>query len=161
MERYLQVALVDNKAELVEERIKAIKADPQQTVSFNRFILSLITSYRGNRIPVSNIVSSSLLALQHQSLTLNATFYNKIADLFNDDMELGAQLLNFELALVFDEVLSRCNERDRDGIIGRYIGLLHTQGKVTESVSTEYAQALLNELVEHKDWAWHQKRRSQ
>jgi len=107
----LEVALLDNNVELVEEKIKAIKQDPEQTTSFNRLILSLIDRNRGRYIPLSNIVSSSLVALQRQSLELNTPFYNKIADLFNDDMELGAQLENFEPSLVFNEVLSRCNER--------------------------------------------------
>lgn len=150
----LEVALLDNNMELVEEKIKAIKQDPEQTTSFNRLILSLIDRNRGRYIPLSNIVSSSLVALQRQSLELNTPFYNKIADLFNDDMELGAQLENFEPSLVFSEVLGRCNERDKDDIIGQYVGLLRTleEGEKTESLSTDYARTLLDELVKHKNW---------
>lgn len=150
----LELALIDNKVELVEAKLKALKTDSQQVASFNRFILSLIDRNKGRRIPLSNIVSSSLLTVQHQVLKLDVAFCNKIADLLNDDGALGPELQNFEPTLVFDQVLSQCNEGDKNGIMDRYIELL-SKRKENEEPSKpppDYVSGLLKELVGHKDW---------
>lgn len=120
----LEFALIDNNQEVVKERIGFLKKIPNHIVIFNRFIKDLITRYKNRKIPLFNIVSSTLDALQSHSQELDPHFYDQIADLLNDDELLGTSLQDFEPTLIFNEVLTRCNPRDRKDIIDRYINIL-------------------------------------
>jgi len=128
----LKFALIDNNQEVVNERIGFLKKIPNHIVIFNRFIKDLIIRYKNRKIPLFNIVSSALNALQSHSRELDQHFYNQVADLLNDDELLGTSLQNFEPTLIFNEVLTRCNTRDRKDIIDRYINILRKEQESKE-----------------------------
>ncbi|MHC3130026.1 MAG: hypothetical protein IBV52_08145, partial [Candidatus Bathyarchaeota archaeon] len=150
----LELDLIDNNQDIVKERLKVIKEKPEQIDSLKRFIPSLIERNKGRRIPLLNIVSCSLEAFQYHNLELNLDFYNKIADLFNDDAALKPELQRFEPSLIFKEVLIRCNKKDKDGIVAQYINILSKQKDEKEEpkITIDYAYGLFKELLEHKDW---------
>lgn len=150
----LELGLIDNNQDIVKERLKVIKEKPEQIDSLKRFIPSLIERNKGRRIPLLNIVSCSLEAFQHHNLELNLDFYNKIADLFNDDAALKPELQRLKPSLIFKGVLIRCNKKDKDGIVAQYINILSKQKDEKEEpkITIDYACGLFKELLEHKDW---------
>jgi len=155
----LELALVDNNLEIVTEKIGHLKDISGQIQMFNRFIKSLITRYMNKKIPLFNIISSALTALQSHSITLNRHFYNQIADILNDDNSLGASLQEFTPNLIFNEVLERCVPRDRGGILDRYIDIIRKQEDRTDKTIelSKRAREILNELIEHKNWLGNKK----
>jgi len=151
----LEIGLLDNKGDLVKEKLKAIKINSEQVNSLKRFIPSLIGRNRNRKIPLLNIVSCSLEALQHHNLELGEDFYSKIADLLNDDKALKLELQRFKPSLIFEEVLIRCkNKEDRDGIVEQYISILRKpeDEQKKPKISIDYAYSLFKELLEHKEW---------
>jgi len=152
----LELGLIDNKCEIVKEKIDIIKTNPKQIESLNVFLLSLIErNERNNRIiPLFNIISCSLEAVHHHNLNLNKTFYNKIADLLNNDHYLKNELERFKSPLIFNEVLTKCNKEDRKGIVDQYIDILGQEkgDKKEPRISIDYAYILFKELLEHKEW---------
>lgn len=152
----LELGLIDNKFEIVKEKIDIIKTNPKQIESLNVFLLSLIErNERNNRIiPLFNIISCSLEAVHHHNLNLNKTFSNKIADLLNNDHYLKNELERFDPPLIFNEVLTKCNTEDRKGIVDQYINILSQkkEDKKEPRISLDYAHVLFKELLEHKEW---------
>jgi len=123
----LELALIDNNLGVVNERIGFLKEMPDQIQMLNTFVKGLIVRYKNRKIPLFNIVSSSLNALQSHSLQFDPYFYGQIADMLIDEKSLGTSLQSFEPSLIFKEVLKRCNNRDRNKIIDQYINILHDQ----------------------------------
>jgi len=119
----IELALVDNNVESLKEKIELLKANPEQIRNLGRCINSLIDRNKNIRIALFNIVTSSLIALKHHNLEFDQHYYDKVADLLNDDNILGAELQRFGPSLIFNEVLRRCNKSDRGGIIERYINI--------------------------------------
>jgi len=152
----IELGLIDYKEEMVKEKIKIIKENPDQIVNLNKYILSLIERYKKtNRItPLSNIISCSLDVLHHHNLNLNKTFYNKVADLLNNDHYLKNELERFKSPLIFNEVLTKCNAEDRENIINQYINILGSkkEDKKEPRISIDYAYGLFKEFLEHKEW---------
>jgi len=151
----LEIGLLDNKGDLVKERLKAIKVNSEQVNSLKRFVPNLIDRNKSRKIPLLNIISCSLEVLRHHNLELGEDFYNKVADLLNDDRVLKPELPRFDPLLIFNEILTRCrNEQDRTGIIGQYIGLLHKPEGEEEKpkISVDLAHSVLKQLRDHKEW---------
>lgn len=152
----LEICLIDNKQEIVNEKINKLKVNPDYIKNLNRFILSLIKKNRiKNRIPsLFNIVSSSLEALRHNKLELDQRFYDKISYLLSDSRYLKNELEKFQTSLIFNEILVRCNARDRKEIINQYLDILgQTKGDAKEPrISIDYAYGLFKEFLEHKEW---------
>lgn len=152
--RELELGLIDDKRDVVKEKLKVIKANPGQVNSLKRFMPSLIDRNRNRRIPLLNITSCSLEAFRHHNLEMVQEFYDKIADLLNDDKTLKPELHRFDTLLIFEEILTRCNEEDRNGIVAQYVDILSEQkaNKKESNISIDYAYGLIKELVKRKDW---------
>ncbi len=149
----LEVGLMDDDREMVEKRLGTIKEDPKQFESLKKFIPNLIDRNKRNRLPLLNIISCSLYALQRHNLELKRDFYDKIADMLNDEEALRPRLLNIEPSLIFEEVLRRCNKNDRKGIIAQYVTILEKQSDEKEpGIPEGYTPAIFKGLLEHKDW---------
>ncbi|MCK4652886.1 MAG: hypothetical protein KAU01_00400 [Candidatus Cloacimonetes bacterium] len=151
----LELAMVDNKVELIKERLETLKTHPKQIRNFERCINSLIDRNKNKRIQLFNLVSSSLTVLNYHNMELNKHFYDIVADLLNDDNILGKELPKFEPSLIFFEVLKRCNKYDRDDIIKKYINILIKQNEAEEikiNLSIDYAKKILKEFFKYKDW---------
>ena len=152
--RELELGLIDDKRDVVKEKLKVIKANPEQVNGLKRFMPSLIDINRNRRIPLLNITSCSLEAFQHHNLEMVQEFYDKITDLLNDDKTLKPELRRFDASLIFEEILTRCNEEDRNGIVAQYVEILSEQkaNKKESNISIEYAYGLIKELAKRKDW---------
>ena len=152
----IELGLIDYKEEMVKEKIKIIKENPDQIVNLNKYIISIIDRYKKtNRIiPLYNIISCSLDVLHHHNLNLDKTFYNKVADLLNNDHYLKNELERFKSPLIFNEVLTKCNVEDRENIINQYINILGSkkEDKKEPRISIDYAYGLFKGFLEHKEW---------
>jgi len=152
----IELGLIDYKEEMVKEKIKIIKENPDQIVNLNKYIISLIERYKKTDriIPLYNIISCSLDVLHHHNLNLNKTFYNKVSDLLNNDHYLKNELERFKSPLIFNEVLTKCNAEDRRGIIEQYINILggKKEDKKEPRISIDYAYGLFKGFLEHKEW---------
>ena len=152
--RELELGLIDDKRDMVKEKLKVIKDNPGQVNSLKKFMPSLIERNISRRIPLINITSCSLEAFRYHNLEMGQEFYDKIADLFNDDKTLKPELGRFDTSLIFEEILIRCNEEDRNGIVAQYVDILSEQkaNKKESNISIDYAYGLLKELAKRKDW---------
>ena len=155
--RELELALLDDKRDVVREKLKIISKTSEQFHGLERYIPSFIDRNRMRKIPLLNIVSSCLDALQHHNLELSQKFYDKVADLLNDDEALKPELQRFEPSLIFKEVLTRCNKDDRESIIAQYVNFLSVPiSKKKESGGREIdessAHNLIKELLTYKRW---------
>lgn len=156
--RELEVALLEDKRDVVKEKLQIIKADNRQFNSLKRFIPSLIDRNKGRKIPLFNIFSSSLDAFHHHNLELGQEFYNKFADLLNDDETLKPELQRFEPSLVFKEVLTRCkNKEDRRDSVDQYISILSKEKNEKKTpaemeVEEDYTYNIIKELLTNKEW---------
>lgn len=156
--RELEVGLLDNNKEVVREKLKIIKDNISQFNSFKRFIISLIVRNRERKIPLQNIISSSLDASRYHDLKFSQEYYDEIADLLSNEDTLKSELYIFEPSLIFNEILKQCRSKnDRAGIINQYIYILRKEGKekVEEGslkIRKDYASKIFNELITYKDW---------
>lgn len=156
--RELEVGLLDNNKEVVREKLKIIKDNISQFNSFKRFIISLIVRNRERKIPLQNIISSSLDASRYHDLKFSQEYYDEIADLLSNEDTLKSELYIFEPSLIFNEILKQCRSKnDRAGIINQYIYILREEGKekVEEGslkIGKDYASKIFNELITYKDW---------
>jgi len=151
----LQLAMQDKEIDRVKEIIKVFWDDSQRQAKFNRVVSSFINRNKGRGILLCNIVLSALSALQQLGIRLNKHFYHQIAELLNDDTELGTRLDNFDPSLIFNEVLSQCSKSQRDGIIQRYTSLFSNPEHITNAAyydREKYIKVLLKEFLNHKDW---------
>lgn len=152
----LELCLIDNKYEIVKEKINKLKVNPDYIKKLNRFILSLIEKNRiKNRIsPLFNIISSSLEALCHNKIEFDQIFYDKISYLLSNDIYLRGELEKFKTSLIFNEILVRCNVRYRKEIIDQYLNILgQTKGDTKEPrISINEGSIIFKLLQEHKKW---------
>lgn len=150
--RELQFAIQDNNAESARQLIGEFQGDASKLTAFKKFISSFIDRNRGRGVLLYNITSSTLSALRQLRLTLEKHFYQQIAELLNDDSQLGTQLQNFSPTIVFDEVLGRCEKGQREDTIHRYTSLFSDPNHIRRDDREEYIKELLQEFSDHKDW---------
>ena len=150
--RELQFAIQDNNAESARQLIGEFQGDARKLTAFKKFISSFIERNRGRGVLLYNIISSTLSALRQLRLTLEKHFYQQIAELLNDDSQLGTRLQNFSPTIIFDEVLDRCEKGQREETIHKYTGLFSDPNHITRDDREEYIRELLQEFIEHKDW---------
>ena len=152
----LKIDLSDNKYEVVKGKVDILKTNPEQIKNLNTLILSLIElNKRKKRIaPLFNIISCSLNIIKDYNLKFNKEFFNKIAGLLDDDKYLKNELESFEPALIFNEVLTKCNAEDRKDILNQYIDILGQEkgDKKEPRISLDYVYVLFKELLQHKEW---------
>ena len=152
----LEICLIENKHEIVKEKINKLKVNPDHIKNLNKFILSLIKKNKiKNRIPsLFNIISSSLEALRHNNLELEQRYYDEISYLLSDGRYLRDELEKFQTSLIFNEILVRCNTRYRKEIIDQYLNILgQTKGDAKEPrISINEASIIFKQLQEHKKW---------
>ena len=158
--RDLELGLVDDNRDIVNEKLKSIKANPEQVNGLRRFLPSLIERNRNRRILLLNIISCSLDALRFHNLEMGRGYYDKVSDLLNDDIALKPELRRFPPAVIFGEVLTRCNTSDRNDIVAEYVRLLGEEHKDKKEpvLSTDYTHGLIQELLVHKDWLKNEKK---
>lgn len=152
--RELELALVDDNRDIVKDKLKTIKENSEQMSSLRSFITALITRNAMRRSPLLNIILCSLEAFRHHNLELEQVFYNKVADLLNDNSAFKAELRIIDPSLIIEEILTRCHVSDRDRIVAEYTNILIEQkaDKKEPTVSLNYAYNLIKELLKHKDW---------
>ncbi len=149
--RGLQLALQDNNVESAKKTIGDFQTDTTKLTAFRKFISSFIDRNRGRGLLLSNIVSSTLSALQELGLTLDRIFYQEIAELFTDDGQLGTQLQNFSPRIIFNEVITKCEKQQGDEIIQRCSGLFSNPDQIRRDDRESYIRDLLQEFINHKD----------
>lgn len=146
----LEIALLDNKIELVKVMLSKLADDPDKIAYFNKYLSGLLGRYK-KKIPVLfNVISSALVATRDTSLMLDKQLYDQIAGLLSDNTGVGKELLHFDCKLIFNQVLERCNSSDRDGILALYLGILNAEIKSFDS--DDYIKSLITELIDHKLW---------
>lgn len=148
----LELALIDNKPEIVSEKFKSIKADPKQLTSLKRFLPDLIGRNAGRKQLLLNIVSCSLESLKQHNILLGDDFYDKVGDVLTEEGELKGELQAIEPVLIFNEVLTRCDTKYKRVILDHYIGLFAPQGESPQRLPVDYASKLLEQFISHKDW---------
>jgi hypothetical protein len=150
--RRLQLAFQDNKVDEASQIVEKFKSDSNKLSILNKFVLSLINDNRGKGLLLFNIVSSVLLTMQKLSIQFDRHFNSQVAELLNDDSQLGTQLQNFIPKVLFSEVLNRCTSNQRDEIIQRYSGLFSEPNNITRDDRDIYIIDLVKEFMEHVDW---------
>lgn len=145
----LERALLDNNCEEVKQTLGGIKENAEKVNILGKYIMSLIRRIKPRKIPLLNIINSSLEALKLHNLELRRDFYSLIGDLLNDKEILKPGLSQITPSLVFEQVLTRCSEQDKKGIIIYYIDMLDKQGKEKE-IPLEKVYSILEELRKHK-----------
>ena len=149
--RELERALLDNNYEKVKEMLWKIKESTEKVDNLGKCVVSLIRRNTPRKIPLLNIINSSLGALKLHNLELRSDFYNLIGDLLNDEEILKPQLPQIEPSVVFEQVLTRCRKQDKNGIITYYINTLDKQEE-EKKIPIEKVYSILRELRKHKDW---------
>lgn len=150
--RRLQLAFQDNNVDEASQIIEKFKTDSNKLSTLNKFVPSFINDNRGRGLLLFNIVSSILSTTQKLGIQFDRHFYNQVAELLNDDSQLGTQLQNFIPKVLFSEVLIRCTKSQRDEIIQRYSGLFGEPSNIKRDDRDIYVKDLLKEFMEHTDW---------
>ena len=149
--RELQVAFEDNNVDQASQIIETFKTDTSKLSALNRSVSSFVDNNRGRGILLSNIVSSILSTTKRFRIEFDKHFYHDVAELLNDDGQLGTQLQNFDPNIIFSEVLNR-DETQRGEIIRRYSGLFGDPNNIKRDDRDNYIKAILQEFMEHSDW---------
>lgn len=150
--RDLRVAFQDNEVDHASQIIERFKADASKLTTLNRFVSSFIGNNRARGLLLFNIVSSILTTMKKLSIEFDKHFYHDVAELLNDDGQLGTQLQNFAPNIIFSEVLGRCDKTQRGEIIHRYSGLFGEPNNIKRDDRDTYVKILLQEFMEHTDW---------
>lgn len=103
--RDLQLAFQDNNVDQASQIIKRFKADTSKLSALNKDISSFIDNNRGRGVLLFNIVSSILTTMKKLGIEFDKHFYHNVAEVLNDDGQLGTQLQNFAPKIIFSEVL--------------------------------------------------------
>ncbi len=161
----IEEGLVGNNPEIVKEKLTIIKEETQKTIRFSKFLLTLIHRNRQRPQILINIITCSLDVLNDLKLELSKQFYKRTGHLLNDNDNLKNDLYKFNPSLVFNEILTRCNEGDRRGILAQYVTYIshprHEDDETRVDVDTkagktfigrDYAYDLLEEFVKNKRW---------
>jgi len=117
--RDIEKALLDNKTKSVIEVFERLKLTQEILSELNKFFLRLLHRHRNKRKAKYNIIECSLNSLHQKEIDLNDSFYKMIGKILNDSLK--DQIPNFPPNLIFNDVLSKCRENDRNGIIDQYI----------------------------------------
>lgn len=161
--REIEEGLVDNNPELVKEKLTKIKEQPQNIILFNKFLLTLIRRNEKRPQILINIVNCTLDVLNKLKFELSKTFYHKLGYFLNDNDHLKNELYKFNPSLVFNEILTRCKEIDRDGLISKYVDYILLERNPDEGatidpfkdkllIGKKFAYDLLEVLVKNKSW---------
>lgn len=161
--REIEEGLVANNSEIVIKKLMILKEEPQKNTLFNKFLLTLIRRNEKRPQILINIVNCALHVSNELKFELSKSFYKRIGHWLNDEDHMQGDLYKFSLSLVFNEILNRCKESDRDGIIAQYVIYIsfpnHTNDKaLIESAPTElsigrdYAYNLLKEFVNNTNF---------
>jgi len=148
----LQLAFQDNDVDQASQIIERYKTDTVKLSALKRFIPSFVDDNRGRGLLLFNIVSSILTTTKKLGIECDKHFYHTVADLLNDDGQLGTQLQNFDPSIIFSEVLDRCDKTQRDEIIHRYSGLFGEPNNIKRDDRDTYIKAMLQEFMGHTDW---------
>ncbi len=161
--REIEEGLVGNNPEIVKEKLKIIKEEPQNITRFSKFLLTLINKNEHRPQILINIINCSLGVLDDLKVELSKLFYKRTGHLLNDNDHLKNDLYNFNTSLVFNEILTHCKESDRDGLIAQYVDYfsyprhendntrIDASSKTDkQSIGRDYAYDLLEEFVKNK-----------
>lgn len=167
--RDIRIGLIDNNPKLVKAKLASFGVTPTEVGHLYRFIRGLVERNITREATLLNIASCFLEAFEHSKLNLNRHIYVRIGSIINDeDRGLKKNLPEFTPKVIFKELLPKCDEIDRRGIIDQYIAYLSKQkeeykkgestvrlekgGVRSFEIREGYSFELLKELVEHKQW---------
>ncbi|MFC1902032.1 hypothetical protein ACFLX3_03810, partial [Chloroflexota bacterium] len=150
--RNLQLAFQDNDVDQASQIIERFKTDTSKLSSLNKFVRSFVDDNRGRGLLLFNIVSSILTTTKKLGIEYDKHFYHTVADLLNDDGQLGTQLQNFDPSIIFSEVLDRCDKTQRGEIIHKYSGLFSEPNNIKRDDRDTYIKDLLQEFMGHTAW---------
>jgi hypothetical protein len=156
--RDLQLAFQDNNVDHASQIIERFKVDVVKLSALNRFASSFVNDNRGRGLLLFNIVSSVLTTVKKLGIEFDKHFYHDVAELLNDDGQLGNQLQNFDPNIIFGEVLSS-DETQRDELIHRYSKLFEEPNNIKRDDRDTYIKAVLQEFMRHTDWLNKDRRR--
>jgi hypothetical protein len=148
----LQMALQDNSSEVVTEIITKLVTDITKLKGINQIISSLISRNKHSKIILLNIVESCLVATTKLKLELGKFVYFEIADILSSNEISGNDLMTFDPKLIFDEILVRCVEEDRQQIIQKYSSIFASSVNIQSKEWEDFCQSLLSEFIKHKNW---------
>ncbi|MDP8229861.1 MAG: P-loop NTPase fold protein [Candidatus Gorgyraea atricola] len=147
----LRAGLEENNVEVIQKKFETIKKKPEQVASLQQLLPDMLQKYKNKRISLLNIVSGSLEALHKVNLSLQGTYYNKVADLLADTGELKDDLAQFDPNLIFNEVLLKCPTLYRASIIKKYCALFTTKPKDEKSrLAPEFIVGLFKQFLKHE-----------
>jgi len=144
----LEVALVDNKQDIVNKEFKHLLQSPTLLKEYCRFISSLMKENKRRSTPLLNIIKSSLTALEENKIEFpNTEYYNEVARFLGG--KLRDQLGNISPPLIFNQVINRCDKQLMHNIISSYIQILSKQGdkENTLKVTDEWVYGLFQQIV--------------
>lgn len=144
----LEVALVDNKQDIVNKEFKHLLQSPTLLKEYCRFISSLMKENKRRSTPLLNIIKSSLTALEENKIEFpNTEYYNEVARFLGG--KLRGQLGNISPPLIFNQVINRCDKQLMHNIISSYIQILSKQGdkENTLKVTDEWTYGLFQQIV--------------
>lgn len=150
--RNLQLAFQDNDVEQATKLIEGFKTDTSKLLALKRFVPSFIDNNRGRGLLLFNIVSSIISTTRDLSIEFDKHFYHQVAELLNDDSQLGTQLQNFDPVIIFNEVLGRCDKSQREEIVHKYSSLFSEPNNIKRDDRDTYVKILLQEFMGHIAW---------
>lgn len=157
--RELELALIDNKKDIANQKLQAIKTNAEHINNLERYLLDLINRNFSRRMPLLNIISCTLEVLKHHNIEFKTRFYSKIANILNNETQLKSELNKFKPNVIFQGVLGKCSKKDRTEIIAHYLEILNKASEEVEeqALPHEYIVDLFSELVKYKEWLNNQK----
>ncbi len=150
--RNLQLAFQENNVDQASQIIDSFKDDKNKLSFLNKDVSSFINDNRGRGLILFNIVSSVLTTAKNLVIEFDIHFYHQVAELLNDDNQLGTRLQNFDLKTIFSDVLLRCDKSTKTDIIQKYLGLFSEPNNINRDDRDIYIRDLLQEFMEHVDW---------
>ena len=145
----LERALLDGKQDSVKRIFDHVSKSQTDLEEYNKFVVDLIdaNTYRSNSL--FNIISSSLNALNTSKLEFDYQYYNKVADLLSTKSRDRLHL--FDLSLVFDQVINKCDLRSKSDIISQYTKILNKQVTGDDAYTDEWAYELFKKIIARRD----------
>ncbi len=162
--RQIERGLIENNVDIVSDKLRNVKEKPDKNRYFNKFLLDLLRRYRYVKTSLINIFGCSLSVSSNLKIDLSDEFYRHFAHLLNDSAGLRDSLSQFSPELVFSEVLTRCKDEYRKGIIAEYVSYFcktrdekdtikisadEKTGK--SSIGRDFAYDILKEFVKNRD----------
>ena len=163
--REIERGLIENNEGVVTEGLKGVGGESDKLGHFNVFLLNLLRRYQNAKATLINIISCASSVARNLELGLPDRFYKRIGHLLKDPAGLKWSLYHFEPGLIFTEVLTRCEEDDRNEVVAEYVAYLACARHEKDTVRIEpaprgaktligrnYAYMLLTEFVKKKVW---------